>query len=53
MLAHGHTKAGEEVNLENLWSANAISQAQRIDPDFGPVLGQYLRERKKPSMHEL
>ena len=50
-LAHGHAK--EEVNLGNPWSANAISQAQRKDPDTGPVLEQYLREREKPSMHEL
>ena len=52
-LAHDHAKEEEEVNLGNPWSSNAISQAQRKDPDIGPVLEQYLRERKKPSMHEL
>ena len=30
-----------------------ISQAQRKDPDIGPVLEKYLREGKKSSMHEL
>ena len=36
-----------------MWSANAIAQAQREDPDIGPLLDQYLKERKKPPAREL
>ena len=36
-----------------MWSADAIAQAQREDPNIGPVSGQYLKERKKSPMREL
>ena len=52
-LTPGHSKAGEDVTPGNLWSVDVIAQAQREDPDIGPVLGQYLKKRKKPPMREL
>ena len=52
-LTPGHSKVGEDVTPGNLWSVDAIAQAQREDPDIGPVLGQYLKKRKKPPMREL
>ena len=40
-------KAGGCVTPRNLWSADAITQAQREDPDIGLVLDQYLKEKEE------
>jgi len=36
-------------NEKDLWSSENVAQAQREDPDIGPVVDQLLRECKKPA----
>ena len=40
-------------NDKDLWSSENVGQAQREDPDIGPVVDQLLREWKKPTDGEL
>lgn len=40
-------------NDKDLWSSENVAQAQREDPDIGPVVDQLLREWKKPTDGEL
>ncbi|KAL9970389.1 hypothetical protein ACROYT_G022754 [Oculina patagonica] len=49
----GTSQTGQGGEGEGSWSQEAIAQAQREDPDIGPVVEQLSREWKKPTFEEL
>ena len=51
----GKPPAGEDQRCDGkfFWSPEVVAQAQREDPDIGPVVVQLLQEWKKPTTGEL
>lgn len=50
---HQQPPPDHKDNDKDLWSSENVAQAQREDPDIGPVVDQLLREWKKPTDGEL
>ena len=55
LLLTGKSPAGEDQRCDGkfFWSPEVVAQAQREDPDIGPVVLQLLQEWKKPTTGEL